>query len=102
MIYFQVNVGDGVKENKFIRALATAIFEDSISPNFKLQKQTLTNHSNLLLKYIDNNSNYELEGLYALQALIHKLEHPQGMLYLIKLYGLYFFYNNPSRLSQIA
>ncbi|CAH1972490.1 unnamed protein product [Acanthoscelides obtectus] len=88
--WITANVGDRVKENKFIRALATAIFQDSIGPNYKLVSETLTHHNNLLLKYVDNNPKYELECLYALQALVNKMEHPQGLLLQIcdKLYEL--------------
>ncbi|CAH1141154.1 unnamed protein product [Phyllotreta striolata] len=85
------NVGEaGVNETKFIRALATAIFEDSINKNLKLAPERLEQHTNLLLKYVDNNPGFELECLYALQALIHKMEHPQGLLLTIcdKLYEL--------------
>ncbi|KAJ8939180.1 hypothetical protein NQ318_017077 [Aromia moschata] len=78
--WITANVGEKVKENKFIRALATAVFENSISKNYKLMHETLTAHSNLLMKYVDNNSDYELQCLYALQVLIHKMEHPQGLL----------------------
>ncbi|KAJ8971141.1 hypothetical protein NQ314_000873 [Rhamnusium bicolor] len=78
--WITANVGDRIKENKFIRALATAIFQDSISKNFKLMSETLSAHNNLLLKYVDNTPTYELQCLYALQALIHKMEHPQGLL----------------------
>lgn len=67
-----------MKENQFIKALATAIFTDSINSHSKLVPETLSAHNNLLLKYVDNNPTYELQCLYALQALIHKLEHPQG------------------------
>nr|CAH7761946.1 unnamed protein product [Callosobruchus chinensis] len=88
--WITANVGDRVKENKFIRALATAIFQDSVGPNYKLVHETLTHHNNLLLKYVDNNPKYELECLYALQALVNKMEHPQGLLLQIcdKLYEL--------------
>ncbi|XP_018568899.1 eukaryotic translation initiation factor 4 gamma 1 isoform X2 [Anoplophora glabripennis] len=88
--WITANVGGRVKENQFIKALATAIFRDSINSHLKLVPETLSAHNNLLLKYVDNNSTYELQCLYALQALIHKLEHPQGLLLSIcdKLYEL--------------
>ncbi|XP_066251122.1 eukaryotic translation initiation factor 4 gamma 3-like isoform X2 [Euwallacea similis] len=85
--WISANVGGSVKENRFIRTLATAIFETSISKN-KLQPEILASHSKLIQKYVDANANYELQCLYALQSLVHKLEHPQGLLLAIcdKLY----------------
>lgn len=69
-----------MKDNKFIRTLATAIFEDSISKkNNKAITDRLSHHNKLLLKYVDNEPSYELQCLYALQALINTMEHPQGM-----------------------
>lgn len=75
-------VGDQVKDVKFIRALATAIFENSIKRN-KLAVDVITRHYKLLQKYVDNDATLELQCLYALQALINKLEHPQGLLFSI-------------------
>ncbi|RZC05037.1 eukaryotic translation initiation factor 4 gamma 3-like, partial [Asbolus verrucosus] len=77
--WITANVGGVIKENKFIRTLAAAIFENSI-PRQKLASEILQGHYKLLQKYVDNNSNYELQCLYALQTLIHKLEHPKGLL----------------------
>ena len=34
----------------------------------------------VLQKYLDHQPESELQALYALQALVHKLEHPQGVL----------------------
>ncbi|XP_076271494.1 eukaryotic translation initiation factor 4 gamma 1-like isoform X2 [Rhynchophorus ferrugineus] len=77
--WISVNVGDKVTENKFIRILATAIFEDSIQNN-KLVTHILQGHYKLIQKYADNNTSYELQCLYSLQALIDKMDHPQGLL----------------------
>lgn len=57
--------------------LATSIFEHSIVRN-RLVIENLKANYKLLQKYVDNNSNYELQCLFALQALIQKLEHPKG------------------------
>lgn len=70
-------MGDRVKEEKFIRALATAVFEDSIN-NKKLVPDRLYKNQVLFNRFVDNDAKYELQCLFALQALIHKLEHPQG------------------------
>lgn len=61
-----------------MRTLVTALFENSIVRQ-KWVGDNLKSHYKLLQKYVDNNSNYELQCLYALQALIQKLEHPKGM-----------------------
>lgn len=78
-IVFQANVGERVKEKQFIRTLATAIFENSIVKN-KLNTETLKSHYSLIHRFVDNKPEYELQCLFALQALINKLEHPQGIL----------------------
>ncbi|XP_056649007.1 eukaryotic translation initiation factor 4 gamma 1-like isoform X1 [Diorhabda sublineata] len=89
--WVMANLGEkGAKENKFIRALATAFFEDAINKNNKFIPDKIDQHNHLLLKYVDNKPGFELECLYALQALIHKMEHPRGLLLQIcdKLYEL--------------
>lgn len=75
--WITANVGERVKEPKFIRALATAIFEDSIR-DLKYCPQILKSHYDLINKYVDQNSKFELECIYAIQALVNKLEHPKG------------------------
>ena len=39
----------------------------------------LTKRVDLLQRYLDHNDTLELQALYALQALVHKLEHPPGL-----------------------
>ncbi|CAH1183097.1 unnamed protein product [Phaedon cochleariae] len=80
--WITANVGDRVKENKFIRSLSTAIFQDSIDEEkkCKLNKERLAQHITLLIKYVDHREEYELQCLYALQALINRMEHPSGLL----------------------
>ncbi|XP_063903269.1 eukaryotic translation initiation factor 4 gamma 1-like isoform X2 [Zophobas morio] len=77
--WITANVGELVNENKFVRTLVTTIFENSIGRQ-KLVADNLKDHYKLLQKYVDNNPVYELQCLYALQALIHKMEHPKGLL----------------------
>lgn len=55
------------------------MFEDSIVMS-KLKTEILRKHYMLLIRILDGRLDYELECLYALQALINKLEHPQGNL----------------------
>ena len=40
--------------------------------------EVIKNRGNLLQKYLDHQAESELQALYALQALVHRLEHPQG------------------------
>jgi hypothetical protein len=47
----------------------------------KLNERRFQQHEKLMLKYIDNKDDLELHCLYAVQALINKLEHPQGKLH---------------------
>lgn len=75
-----------MKDKAFIRVLATAVFEHSIElPNSSmpmlkpvLQSETLIKYVGLLTMYVDTNTDYEVQCLYALQALVKELEHPQG------------------------
>ena len=41
----------------------------------------LKNKRRLLRKYIDDDTNLELQALFAVQALFVKLEHPPGTMY---------------------
>ncbi|CAH0558177.1 unnamed protein product [Brassicogethes aeneus] len=75
----QANVGDRVKEDKFIRALVTAILKDSIKKD-SLSVEIFHRHLVLLQKYIDNNFDSELQSLYAMQSLVNEMEHPKGLL----------------------
>lgn len=77
--FLKANVGERIKDKLFIRTLATAIFENSIVKN-KLNADVLKGHYNLIHRFVDNKAEYELQCLFALQALINKLEHPQGKL----------------------
>ncbi|XP_056018647.1 eukaryotic translation initiation factor 4 gamma 3-like isoform X6 [Ostrea edulis] len=72
-----------VKSKKFIRALMTAVCESAISGSgsgARVLPEVIKNRGNLLQKYLDHQAESELQALYALQALVHKLEHPQGVL----------------------
>ncbi|KAL3283568.1 hypothetical protein HHI36_006707 [Cryptolaemus montrouzieri] len=77
--WITANVGERVKENQFIRTLATSIYKYSIVRT-KLDAERLNKHYKLFQKYVDNNQAYELQCLYALQSLVHNMEHPQGLL----------------------
>jgi hypothetical protein len=49
--------------------------------SWKLNESRLHQHEKLMLRYIDNTAELELQCLYAIQSLINKLEHPQGKLH---------------------
>ena len=46
--------------------------------DMKMQAVAITKRSILLQKYLENNVVLELQALYALQALVDKLDHPRG------------------------
>jgi hypothetical protein len=48
---------------------------------WKLNEDHFQQNQKLVLKYVDNKEALELQCLYAVQSLIHKLEHPQGKLH---------------------
>lgn len=82
-------MGDRVKEEKFIRVLATAVFEDSIH-NKRLVHDRLSKNHILLQRFVDNDAKYELQCLLALQAFINRLEHPQGKFILENMCFMFF------------
>ena len=53
--------------------------------NYDFNKGLLQKRKSILLRYIDNEE-LELHSLYALQQLVHELEHPQGNQYSIANY----------------
>lgn len=77
IIILQANVGEKEKENEFIRALATAYIKNSIV-NDKLHEPTFRGYYSVLHRYIDSNSQFELQCLYAIQAIVNQLNHPSG------------------------
>lgn len=77
--WITANVGEKEKENEFIRALATAYIKNSIV-NDKLHEPTFRGYYSVLHRYIDSNSQFELQCLYAIQAIVNQLNHPSGLL----------------------
>ena len=47
----------------------------------KINESHFQRHQKLVLKYVDNNPELELQCLFAIQSLINALEHPQGKYY---------------------
>nr|XP_050051080.1 eukaryotic translation initiation factor 4 gamma 1-like isoform X2 [Dermacentor andersoni] len=72
------------KKPPFIRALVTAVAENAITllgdGNAELKEDLIKTYSDLLQKYLNHDEERELQALYALQALVNRLEHPKGIL----------------------
>lgn len=49
--------------------------------SLKLNEERLQYHKTLMQRYVKSGGELELQCLYAIQSLIHKLEHPQGKLH---------------------
>ncbi|XP_052716571.1 eukaryotic translation initiation factor 4 gamma 3-like isoform X3 [Crassostrea angulata] len=72
-----------IKSNKFIRTLMTLVCESAITGSgsrARVLPEVIKNRGDLLEKYLDHRAESELQALYAIQSLVHKLEHPQGVL----------------------
>ncbi|KAK3602704.1 hypothetical protein CHS0354_017146 [Potamilus streckersoni] len=73
-----------IKQEYLIRALMTAVCKSAVTVSsdsvMKVDKTQIQKRNKLLLKYMDHQANFELQALFALQALVHKLEHPPGVL----------------------
>ena len=55
-----------------------AVISDSSNTSCKCDQELLKPRKNLLQKYIDGDSQLELQALYALQSLFVALDHPPG------------------------
>ncbi|XP_013779883.1 eukaryotic translation initiation factor 4 gamma 3-like [Limulus polyphemus] len=74
------------KDTHFIRVLVTAVIESCIEGDqnrCELNAKTVALRTTVLQRYLDHKEELELQALYALQALVHRLEHPKGLLRLI-------------------
>jgi translation initiation factor 4G len=83
--WIEGNVGEPQsKEAPFIRALMTVVCQSAITDQengeVKLVEGKIPERSILLQKYLDHKGELELQALYALQSLVHKLDHPKGLL----------------------
>ena len=45
----------------------------------RVAPEVIRARGDVLQKYLDHQVESELQALYALQALVHKLEHPKGV-----------------------
>jgi len=66
----------------FIRALVTVVCEDTMDreDGGQCNLGRLRSRRNLLQKYIDDDTNLEIQALFAVQALFVQLEHPPGFI----------------------
>ncbi|XP_034238219.1 eukaryotic translation initiation factor 4 gamma 1-like isoform X2 [Thrips palmi] len=82
--WIKSNVGDRTNEPAFIRALMTAICRNCLQEAQPSNKLTLNeeklSQDKLLQRYLENKEDLELQCLYAVQALVTQLEHPQGLI----------------------
>ncbi|XP_053379565.1 eukaryotic translation initiation factor 4 gamma 1-like isoform X2 [Mercenaria mercenaria] len=82
--WIENNVDDSTTRSaEFIRALMSAVCLTAITGmkgKERLEPKEISARNDLLQKYVDHQADSELQALYAVQALIAKLEHPQGVL----------------------
>jgi len=93
---YLANVGRSQKreptyDNEFIRTLTTAVAESTITGignqetpnNLTLETEAMQHRAVILKKYLDAKVERETQALFALQTLVHKLEHPNKLLHSI-------------------
>ncbi|KAK3083396.1 hypothetical protein FSP39_021694 [Pinctada imbricata] len=72
-----------IKSKKFIRALMMSVCQSAITGsgnNARVVPDEIKKRGVVLTKFFGNQPEFELQALYALQALVHRLEHPPGVL----------------------
>jgi len=81
--WIQGVVGPRSKDIDFLRALITAVVCSALSgesTNTRYNEDVIKSHVKLLHKYLDRSVQLEVQALYALQAVVHSLQHPPGLL----------------------
>ncbi|XP_050413319.1 eukaryotic translation initiation factor 4 gamma 3 isoform X2 [Patella vulgata] len=79
----EANIPDeSTKNPKFIRTLMIAVCKSAVSegPNYKVNENVIKQRQSLLVKYLDSQQEFEIQALYALQAFVNELQHPEGVL----------------------
>lgn len=75
------NVGEAhLKEAQNVRAIVTSVCMSSMDSGNQVNTEKLKKRMNLIQRFIDHDDKLELQALFAVQALVHKLEHPAGVL----------------------
>lgn len=84
------DAADGNPDPQFIRKLTTAVAESTIKgigsgqpTNCYLDAEAMQQRAVILKRLLDAKVDRETQALYALQALVHKLEHPNKLLHQI-------------------
>lgn len=84
--YISQNFKD-TTDSSFIRNLMSSVIQASLvgldSDRVNLDPNKLTKLGGVLKPYLDAQKDREVQALYSLQALIHKLEHPNKLLHSI-------------------
>ncbi|KAH9499433.1 Eukaryotic translation initiation factor 4 gamma [Bulinus truncatus] len=84
LAYIEKNVLKDMQQKELIRALTTAVASSSITstkkPNEEAIKNCIKSRKDVLQQFIKSNVELELQALYAIQALMHKLEHPSNVI----------------------
>lgn len=80
VIYDYISANVTEIDNNFIRALTTAVVDSSLDNRYKLNDKHFLLRIPLLERYIDGNNQLQVQCLFAIQILIHRLEHPQGLM----------------------
>ncbi|XP_069119256.1 LOW QUALITY PROTEIN: eukaryotic translation initiation factor 4 gamma 3-like [Argopecten irradians] len=82
--WIETNLDDPITKSKyFVRVLMTAVCSCAITgrgSSARVEPRDVISRGALLQKYLDHQAEFELQALYALQSLVHKLEHPPGVL----------------------
>ena len=74
------------KDNAFLRDLVAVVLEACLEGKenmVTLDQTKLTRMSGVLKPYLDAQKDREVQALYSLQALVHRLEHPNKLLHSI-------------------
>lgn len=59
--------------------MTSAVVDSSLDNRFKLNEKQFLQRIPLLERYVDGTEQLQVQCLIAIQILINRLEHPQGM-----------------------
>ncbi|RUS91062.1 hypothetical protein EGW08_001190 [Elysia chlorotica] len=77
--FIKESIPRDLDEKTFVRLLMTAAIKASLSATMKPNMEMIMKRLDVLQKYIKK-PELELQALYAIQALMHRLEHPGGVI----------------------
>ncbi|XP_059178291.1 eukaryotic translation initiation factor 4 gamma 3-like isoform X2 [Physella acuta] len=78
--YINEVLPESKRNSEFIRGLMSAVAGSSITGAMKTNEDVIKARKDILQQYIKT-PQMELQALYAIQALMHKLEHPSGVIF---------------------